>query len=319
MIANFPEFTNLEANHKQEVEKFTNLFPPYSDQNFTSMLGWDINSQTQLSILNNNLVIKFKDYESDKKFFSFIGKNLIEDTIKKLIEFSKQNNHGEEILLIPKHNFTEDQLKQLSENYSLIEDRDNYDYLLDVNQLSTFEGTNFLNKRNKLNNFLKNHHPKLVLKNIDDKSFQAELIVCFKEWLKRREKTHSINETNNDEFLAFQRLLNHSNLLSIYALGIYINDKLEGFSLFEILNNEYAQHPFQKANKDYKGIYEFLYHNLGKHLKAQGIKYLNIYQDLGHEGMRKGKMDYNPEFLTKYKISKKLTDQNYSPTGHNTK
>ena len=37
MIPEFPEFKKLELSNKEEIEKITQKFPPYSDFNFVSM------------------------------------------------------------------------------------------------------------------------------------------------------------------------------------------------------------------------------------------------------------------------------------------
>ncbi len=312
MIPQFPDFVKLDPLYKNHIEEITKKFPPYSDHNFTSLIMWDINSETEFSILNNNLVIKFKDYESDKKFYSFIGNNNIENTIEQLIEFSKLQGQGSEILLLPKDNFTHEQVQGLSKKYDLTEDRDNFDYILDVNQLADFAGGQYLNKRNKLNKFLKTYQPHVVINHLQDPDFQQELIDAFNYWVETTIVNRDKAFVNYDEIKAFKRLIEHHQYFDIFAVAVYIDGKIIGFSLFEIINSDYAHHPIQKGDIRYKGIYEFLYNTLGKYLKENGIKYLNIYQDLGHEGLRKAKMDYNPTFLKKYSISKRSADKDYS-------
>lgn len=310
MIPSFPNFVKLHPSHKNLVEEITHKFPPYSDHNFTSLLMWDVNLETEFSLLNQNLVIRFKDYESDNIFFSFIGNNLPEQTIETLIEFSEAAGHGAEIFLLPQDNFNQDQITSLAKKYLLVEDRNNFDYILNTEELATLAGSKYLNKRNKLNQFQKKHLPKIVIQDLKDLNFQKQLIDCFDRWVNSTRVLKGAAFVNQDEIKAFKKLIDHHPHLNIMAIAVYINGILEGFSLFEIINQDYAQHPIQKGNKNYQGIYEFLYNNLAKYLHGKGIKYLNIYQDLGHEGLRKAKMDYNPTFLKKYKLSKKLTDQN---------
>ena len=45
MLPEFPQFKKLELSDKEEVEKFTSKFPPYSDFNFVSMWSWDIKGE----------------------------------------------------------------------------------------------------------------------------------------------------------------------------------------------------------------------------------------------------------------------------------
>lgn len=75
MISQFPQFKELELEDKEEIEKFTSKYPPYSDFNFVSMWSWDVRGDMRVSKLNNNLVVRFTDYLTGSPFFSFLGDN----------------------------------------------------------------------------------------------------------------------------------------------------------------------------------------------------------------------------------------------------
>ena len=70
MIPEFPEFKKLELSDKEEVEKITSKFPPYSDFNFVSMWSWNIENKIWISQLYGNLVVHFTDYLTDGTFLS---------------------------------------------------------------------------------------------------------------------------------------------------------------------------------------------------------------------------------------------------------
>src|SRR6185369_9800822 len=85
MLPKFPEFKKLELSDKADIEAITNKYPPYSDFNFTSMWCWDTRGEMMVSELNNNLVVKFADYITGEPFYSFIGTNDTNDTVRQLI------------------------------------------------------------------------------------------------------------------------------------------------------------------------------------------------------------------------------------------
>ena len=91
MIPKFPNFKKLELTDKKEVEKITFKFPPYSDFNFTNMWSWNLKNEMGLSILNDNLVVKFIDYVNGQPFLSFLGDNLVNETVRELIIFSENS------------------------------------------------------------------------------------------------------------------------------------------------------------------------------------------------------------------------------------
>ena len=103
MIPQFPEFKKLELSDKEEIQKMTQKYPPYSDFNFVSMWSWDIKGEMRISVLNENLVVRFTDYITGKLFYSFLGDNEVSETAKKLLDLSKAEGLTPELKLIPEH------------------------------------------------------------------------------------------------------------------------------------------------------------------------------------------------------------------------
>ena len=65
---------------------------------------------------------------------------------------------------------------------------------------------------------------------------------------------------------------------------------------------------FEKANGDYKGIYQFINRSFASMIDKK-ITCINREQDLGDPGLRQAKMSYRPDgFVKKYKI---LSDPRY--------
>src|SRR3989344_5608277 len=62
MIPIFPTFKKLTVEDKNEVEKATNSYPPYSDYNFVSLWSYNTKDSIEIALLNDNLVVKFFDY-----------------------------------------------------------------------------------------------------------------------------------------------------------------------------------------------------------------------------------------------------------------
>ena len=91
MIPRFPEFKKVEWSDREEFESHTRWMAPHSDFNFVSVWAWTINEIQELSILNDNLVIRYSDYLPDEYFLSFAGKNKIQETAVELIKYSKLN------------------------------------------------------------------------------------------------------------------------------------------------------------------------------------------------------------------------------------
>ena len=132
MIPEFPQFKSLELSDKKDVEKFTVQFLPYSDFNFSNIWIWDLKKEMKLSILNNNLVVRFTDYLSGKPFLSFLGKNMVNETAKDLIIFSENKYKTDTLKFIP-----ETVIKFLDKTkFEIIPDVDSHDYIYNLSKVS---------------------------------------------------------------------------------------------------------------------------------------------------------------------------------------
>lgn len=286
---------------KNIIETFVKQYPPYSDYNFVSLWCYNTKDSIEISILNENLVIKFLDYFGIEHFYSFLGNKRVEETIGRLLARSRGNNTAKELILIPEINLLSE--KKVFKNFLVTEDESNFDYILSVGEISCLSGNKFGPKRNFVNRFIKNH-PQASVKifNINDPKLQKQIEEIFYLWEKQADK--QISETEN-ELIAIQRLLKSSFNFNLICTGIFIEDELIAFSIDEILKDGYAMIHFEKADTAYIGILQHLKQQTAKHLDKFGCKYINYEQDLGIEGLRKAKKSWQPiAYLKKYKISK---------------
>lgn len=302
MIPKFPIFKKLTLSDKNEIETFVKQYPPYSDYNFVSLWSYNTKGSIEISMLNENLVIKFLDYFGVKHFYSFLGNKKTEETIDTLLTHSKNNNIAKELILIPEINLSSN--KRVFENFLITKDQNNFDYILSVNDISKLIGNKFGAKRNFVNRFLKNYPEAIVDNfNIMDSKLQNQVEELFCTWEKQADKNRS--ETEN-ELTAIQRLLKSASNFDLTCTGIFIKNQLIAFSINEIFKDNYAIIHFEKADTSYTGIFQYLKQQSAKHLDKLGCKYINYEQDLGIPGIRKAKKSWQPiDYLKKYIIKQK--------------
>lgn len=305
MIPNFPIFRKLEITDEVKIKKYTKDFPSYSDFVFSSLWSWNTKNDFSFSNLNDNLVLRLRDYSDGSFFYTFIGYHQLEHTLDTIFEYLSTHKHKIRLLLIPKHNFKEYTLKTLRKKYHIVHDRDNFDYILSTYQLLTMEGTKWLRKRNKINRFLRDYpEHKVLITNLSDSGVQDKILKFFEVWSENRHKKPTVNQ---NEFEALKRIFQLSSILPMNVIMVYQDTRLIGFSIIEILPSRVGLHAFQKADHSFTGVYEFLYSQIAKLLKKHHCRYLNIEQDLGVAGLREAKEGYNPTFLRKYTITPKTT------------
>jgi hypothetical protein len=291
MLPQFPQFKKLELSDKNDVEKITHQYPPYSDFNFVSMWAWDIKEEMRISVLNENLVVRFTDYLTGESFYSFLGNNKVNDTAEKLLELSKKEGLEIKLKLVP-----EESIKELDLNkFKIKEDRDNFDYILETKQIEELKGDKHRNKRAVINNLLKNH--KIETKQLED--FTS--IVPFLESLKDQDGEFKIKR----EIQAVMRLLKLEIKSDLVLLTVTSENKMVSFIINEIPpNSRHSMGHFLKVNsKFHSGLSTFLLKTMCGVLKKKGFDLLNMEQDLGISGLKFWKENHCPAyFLKKYII-----------------
>ncbi len=300
MIPTFPEFKSLELSDKKEIESFAKRFPPYSDFYFASMWSWDVKNEVKVSKLNGNLVVRFTDYLNGEPLYSFLGEKDINDTIEKLLAFSKEQSIEPKLKLVPEISVIELDRSR----FTAVEDKDNFDYVLSIESLKPHDGTlRPLSSRRKLINKLKLLSKTEVIPiDITDPEISKKILSVFSGWESRQGiEARDINILKN----ALHKTLQSTDIDNTLAFGLYINDKFEGYSINEFLGHEYAIGSFQQANTvTSKASYALLMQEVAVYLDQLGCKYLNLEQDLGIPGLRKWKLSYKPAYyLKKYIVT----------------
>ncbi len=302
MIPEFPQFKTLELSDKKDVEKVTHKYPPYSDFNFVSMWSWDIKGEMRLSMLNENLVVRFTDYVTGEAFYSFLGENNLDDTVEKLLQLSKSEGLEVKIKLL-----TEDSAKVMqASKFKPVEDVNNFDYIYEIPKLAEFKGGTYETHRNSIHQFLK-LHPSWEVKviNFNEIYNKNSIISLFTKWIKNKGDS-LLAEQYKNEFLALNKLLsvNDPKKLNLTCFALYVENKLIGFIMNECVHKQYNIIHFEKADTTFKGCYPFLMQQNSKMLNELGVQYLNFEQDLGIESLKFTKTKFGPSgFLKKYLIT----------------
>jgi hypothetical protein len=301
MIPSFPICKNIELSDKEEVESFTRGYAPYSDFNFVSLYSWDTKREMGLSQLNGNLVIRFTDYVTGLPFYSYIGTNKLNETAHILLEQSGADGFGPKLELVP-----EVVAAQLDRTrFVVLENPDHTDYVLAVERLAMYEGSRFVNQRNHVRRFLK-EHPDARFETLDigdpDTQFAMRDVYLF--WLHNK-KGSTETLLDDQEYLAFARCIDGFTA-HLLAEGIYEGGKLVGFWLLEDVGGGTMVSHFEKADtSNFHGITSFLKQKTAQLLIDRDFAHINMEQGLGIPGLQASKESYYPaHYLKKYTVTR---------------
>jgi hypothetical protein len=301
MIPVFPKFKRLEFEDRAEYSSYTRPFEPSSDFNFVGLWSYNTENAVEICSLNNNLVVKFADYESLKPFFSFLGISKVTETATRLLEFSRQIGIGDTLKLIPEIVGTKLLADIQTNHISMQEDRDNYDYILSIDNISKMDGKDFAMQRNLIHRY-QNRIGTYKFQEIDitKLEIQNEIDSIFTDW----EANKKSGKIYNNERAAIKRIVREFVGNDIRAYGIFQEgEHMVGFSISELLANDLVVAHFRKGDVRYPGIFQLLEKETCIALSNLGYKYMNYEQDLGIPGLRASKEEWHPvKFLKKYKV-----------------
>lgn len=291
MIATYPNFSKLDLSHREQIQRHTARFAPYSDFNFTSLFCWNTDGTTEVAMLNDNLVIRMPDYLDGHLVYSLLGDNQIDESVELLLETAGKLELVPEVVV---------QALQQTTRYKITEDEDNHDYVYELDHLAAMLGGKFKKKRNKINIFISEHqHYELSVKFIDrlDGEHRELLRQLDRHWatLSTRDEGDILAERT-----AIDTLLDNSDDFNLIITEVWVNGVMKAFSINEKLSDEYGICHFEKALKaHHEHLNTFLVPEVAKHLKDAGCRLVNWEQDLGLEGLRRSKSSYHPAFMLK--------------------
>jgi hypothetical protein len=217
-------------------------------------------------------------------------KNISKTVLKQCLSYS-DNGKSEE-------NDPETANSFLLPNLNLIieEDRNNFDYLYNRKDLAELSGKKFHKKKNHVNNFLGTYtdHEQRPM----NKELIPEAIEILDRW---RQSTIQRSGGEEGDYIAAKEALELFDSLTLKGTVFFVGGKPAAYCLGESISRGrmFAIH-FEKANDEYKGIYQFMNQVYAASL-PRFFTLINREQDLGNEGLRQAKMTYRPcGFVKKY-------------------
>jgi hypothetical protein len=168
-------------------------------------------------------------------------------------------------------------------------DRDNYDYIYNSQDLIELAGRKYHSKKNHVNSFRKHYADYQYLPLTTE--WTDKCIVNIIEWCRKRGCTKG--DSLDCEKNAIIEALTHFTTLGFQGGLITLDDKVEAFTFGEAINNDTAVIHVEKGNPDIKGIYAVINQEFCRE-NWQQFTYINREEDMGIEGLRKAKESYQP-------------------------
>jgi len=287
MIAQYPQFSDISLGFRNALHPlFKGLPEGISEFTFAGIYLFRNTHNYKIAQAENTYILSGKDMGEPFFMcpFQLPANNLLNELFDKFKTFKA---------------VTESQKTHLEEyGFTVLEDRDNFDYLYSRSEFTDFGGRKFHKKRNLFLNFVK--HQQWEGKPLLDE-YVPHALEVLEQW-------KAVQQIEAD-YLSAKEALEKMELLQLCGGIYYVREKPVAWCLGEELGlgKSFVLH-FAKALRPdrYKGIYQFLNQNFASILPEK-YEYINLEQDLGDTGLRQSKASYNPVgFVKKYKAVKKV-------------
>ena len=272
---------------------------------FNTLYMWQHVYKTRYVICDDFAII-MAEYEGDSfSILPLAKKEKLQQAIHFIVKYFEKTNKK-----ICFRGITKEIVEILQKNYpgrfEYIEERDLFDYVYDGESLRTLAGRKNQKKRNHINAFLKDYEGRYNYKLLDEEDF-TECLNLLKEWTINKEENNEFDEGMDDESVGINKIFkNYNNLKErLKIAGIYVDGKLEAFTMGELINPNMALIHIEKANPNIRGLYPYINQQFILN-EFTDVEFVNREEDLGIPGLRKAKLSYHPiRFIEKYTVREK--------------
>lgn len=302
-IPEFPATKPLMLSDQFTVDHWVRQFPPVSDFNFVSLWSWNTGGEDggiELSWLNDNLVVLFKDYLSNDRFYSFLGVNEVADTARVLLDAAERQGLERRLDLLPGVVILA--LSPGQRQFAIQIDESQKDYVISTDEWSTLAGGKFRKKRNAIHHLERTLSPVCRPLDAGRSEHQQLMHSVFGQWVVQA------NRAGDDDVVlqatALQRVFSLDRPSDLLSFGVFIDGDLRAFTINEVLHDSYALGHFCYGDHDIPGLYSYVLRETCRVLHAMGYRFLNTMQDLGQPGMMQAKARSRPHhFFHKYSLT----------------
>ena len=218
--------------------------------------------------------------------------------------FNKKLHHPLEIYLADE--LAVEALKLPADRYTVTELPDARDYLYSAEKLKKLSGKKLHKKKNHLNSFLKEYDGRFEYRTICC-SDREDVWEFLEKW--RIQKGQEVEDHLDPEVEGIHEILNNCSVFDVRMGGIYVDDRLEAFSIGSYNPMEHmAIIHIEKANPYIRGLYQYINQQFLIH-EFPEAELVNREDDLGLPGLRRAKESYDPiGFARKFRITQNWTD-----------
>lgn len=267
-----------------------------SQYNFANLYLWSRAFGQFIARRDDRLLVISRYHNADGCYAYPVGSGPLGDALDALSADAKEHGAGLTLLGV-----TGPQRARLEEEFpgrfNFEEDRDNWDYLYDINRLADLGGKKLHAKRNHIHRF-DDAFPDWLFEPIGPENLK-ECIAVGEAWAAEHHGEEEGSDTLHEETVALIEALYQRETLGMEGGLIRAGGEVVAFSLGSFTTPECFDVHFEKAKKDIQGAYAVINREMARMVREKypEVKWINREDDLGLEGLRKAKLSYYPDMM----------------------
>lgn len=284
-------FTPVRLEDKGVLQDYLRRFPQkVSGYTFATLAAWSAPYGMHWSRINNGCVILCRQAgpQGELQLQQPIGV-MKPDCWMPLLQEARKLHYPLEVLYVAQAFL--DNHTEFCSHFTAEADRTASNYIYLARDLADLEGGRYAKKRNLISQFLELYKDWEAVP-LDFRCGQEcrEVLLAI---------AHDQGLTTDDPTLkaelgALDFSMRHFDELEQCGMMIRVNGVSVAFSMFERLNGETAVIHFEKARREFKGLYQMINRETSRMIVAAGYRLINREEDLGKDGLRQAKLSYNP-------------------------
>lgn len=266
-----------------------------ADYSFANLFIWRNAYKPKITFINDRIIIYLPEAGGLYAFPK--GDGPLKETIELMREDAHLRGHKFEMRgLTP---MILDELKEIyGDSFSVLEDRDNADYIYTTEKLCELRGRRLSSKRNHIRHFERNgdwHFERITSENLSEARDFVNTFYDAKE-----------DPDLKDESVAINEMFDNFDTLGFYAGMLHQGNRPVAFSAGTRLDEITFDTHFEKALPDVEAAYTMINREFARMIRdlLPDIQYFNREEDMGIEGLRRAKESYHPDvLLMKYTVT----------------
>lgn len=283
IFPSFPAFRRLTAGDEQRYVATYRQVEPYADFSFNNLLIWlDMENDLEVSTHGDCLILRFTNVFEGRKSYTMLGVDGCDEAARSVFAFQDRHGIAQELSMVP-----ECATREIRGNAEVVEDPDSSDYVFDIAMALKMSDNSFARLRKENRAFWRRHGGRARLDVIDpsDTASQHLIFNRLDEW--RRHGGGLRNDPDDMERRAIERAFSLAAVIGFECVGLWIDGKLVSFAVFHLPPQPgWAIVNHLKYDRGINGLFDATYHAVLGYLADKGLRFINLEQDLGIDGLR---------------------------------